>query len=71
MDYEVYDRLQSELGILGESLKSDIQHLLNLSSADEETKLLIKATIEKVAAEFVFVARMISETLQLVAKSNK
>lgn len=66
MDHDTYRRLQSEIGTIGYSLTADMRQILNLSNADEETKDLIKATVDKVAAELTLVARLISETLRLI-----
>lgn len=71
MDYRKYDQLQAELGGIGDTLRLDLQPLLEASTADADTKDLVRAVAICISRRLDELALTVSETLRLMIDSNK
>ena len=71
MDYRKYDQLQAELGGIGDTLRSELQPLLEASTADADAKDLVRAVAICISRRLDELALTVSETLRLMIDSNK
>lgn len=68
MDYRIYDRLQAELGCIGDIFSSRCTSILENSAADEHSKQLVKEICAANASALNELARSISEALIAAAR---
>lgn len=68
MDYNEYDKIQLDLTSIGDDLRSDLNAILTQSSADEETKELVKKTYIRISKSLDELAIIISRAAQLLTK---
>jgi len=63
MDYKLYDRLQAQLGGVGDSFEKRVKSALMISGADPETKSLVNTVSLEVKESLNNLAGYISDAL--------
>lgn len=61
MDYQMYDKIQADLGGVGDELKSELKKILSQSNADQQTKDLLDEFGNKICDTFDSFAKLISK----------
>lgn len=68
MNYREYDRIQMELGGVGEGLRADLKDILKNSNADENSKQLVTMACDKITKAFDEVALLVSQAMRASIK---
>lgn len=67
MDYRIYDKIQMELGAVGDSFKKECQTILETSPAESETKKLVSKICAETENYFNELAILISQSLVMLS----
>ena len=68
MDYKIYDRLQAELGCIGDEFSRNCSAILEKSVADEQSKQLVEEIYAANTSALNELAKSIAETLIAAAR---
>lgn len=68
MDYKIYDRLQAQLGGVGDDFSSNCSKILEKSAADEQSKQLVKEICAANTIALNELAQSISDALIAAAR---
>ena len=68
MDYKIYDRLQAELGCIGDEFSRNCSAILEKSAADEQNKKLVEEICAANVSALNELAKSISVALIALAK---
>ena len=68
MDYKIYDRLQAELGCIGDEFSRNCSAILEKSAADEQSKQIVEEICAANTSALNVLAKSIPEAL--IAAAN-
>ena len=68
MDYKIYDKLQAELGCIGDEFSRNCSAILEKSVADEQSKQLVEEICAANASALNEIAKSISVALIAAAR---
>ena len=66
MDYREYDRIQAMLGGVGDTLRQEMQSILQESVADDATKALVKDACGQIAMRIDELALLLSQAMRAI-----
>ena len=68
VNYREYDRLQIELGGIGDELRAELKNVLADSNADQASKQLVTEACDRITKSFDRVALLLSQALRASAE---
>ena len=68
MDYQMYDKIQADLGGVGDELQSELKKISSQSNADQQTKDLLNEFGKKICDTFNSLADIVSRLATATTK---